>query len=83
MTNQKPRGGTELQLEYLHKYVDKFTLDKMTEKLGGIMDKITEQIPQQVSMSLPKLKKKGEPVTQPKVTLPKLKKLSQQEAVNG
>ena len=62
---------------------DKFTLDRMTEKLGEIMDKITEKIPQQVSMSLPKLKKKGEKVEQPKVTLPKLKKLSQQEAVNG
>ena len=29
MTNQKPRGGTELQLEYLHKYVDKFLLDQV------------------------------------------------------
>ena len=25
MTNQNPRGGTELQLEYLYKYVDNMT----------------------------------------------------------
>ena len=42
MTNQKPRGGTELQLEYLHKYVDKFTLDKVQ-----ITTSIPEKDPQQ------------------------------------
>ena len=62
----------------------KFTLDKMTEKFSEIMTKITDSIPQQVPMSLPKLKKKSDekPVETPKVTLPKLKKLSQ-EAANG
>jgi hypothetical protein len=27
--NQKPKGGTELQLGFLHKYVDKNLLDKV------------------------------------------------------
>ena len=29
MQNQNPRGGTELQLEYLQKYVDKSLLDQV------------------------------------------------------
>ena len=52
---------------------DKFTLDKMTEKLGEIMEKV--HLPSQVSLNLPKLKKVGK-VEQPKIKLPKLKKVT-------
>ena len=41
MTNQKPRGGTELQYEYLEKYVDKFVLDQV---------QITTSIPEKVPL---------------------------------
>ena len=36
---------------------DKFTLDKMTEKLDEIMEKYLKDAPQQVGLNLPKLKK--------------------------
>ena len=36
---------------------EKFSLDKMTEKLDEIMDKYVKNIPQQVGLNLPKLKK--------------------------
>ena len=40
MMNQSPRGGTELQLEYLSKYVDKNLLDKVQ-----ITTSVPEKIP--------------------------------------
>jgi hypothetical protein len=40
MTNQNPRGGTELQLEYLSKYVDKKLLDQVQ-----ITTSVPEKIP--------------------------------------
>ena len=40
MINQKPKGGTELQLEYLSKYVDKELLDKVQ-----ITTSVPEKIP--------------------------------------
>ncbi len=54
---------------------DKFTLDKMSEKLDNIVSPYTEKISSQVQLQLPKLKKVGssEP---PKVKLPKLKKVT-------
>ena len=36
---------------------DKFTLDKMTEKLDEIMEQYLKDVPQQVGLNLPKLKK--------------------------
>ena len=51
---------------------DIFTLNKMTNKLHEIIDSYTKNIPQQVSLNLPKLKK----VEKPKLPkLPKLKKV--------
>ena len=54
---------------------DKFTLNKMAEKLDNIVSPYTEKISSQVQLQLPKLKKVGssEP---PKVKLPKLKKVT-------
>ena len=55
----------------------KFTLKKMTEKLDEIMEKHLKDVPQQVGLQLPKLKKvgKSEP---PKIKLPKLKKVGKE-----
>ena len=59
---------------------DKFTLDKMADKLDEIITPIVDKVPQQVGLNLPKLKKVGssEP---PKVKLPKLKKVSTEATV--
>ena len=59
---------------------DKFTLDKMTEKLGKILSPIMNGLPQQVSLNLPKLKKVGK-VETPKIKLPKLKKVTNEATV--
>src|SRR6056300_1271074 len=47
MTNQNPRGGTELQLEYLSKYVDKKLLDQV---------QITTSVPEKIPLHPTKLK---------------------------
>tara|TARA_R100001594_G_scaffold128975_1_gene167463 strand:- start:1423 stop:2796 length:1374 start_codon:yes stop_codon:yes gene_type:complete len=61
---------------------DKFTLNKMKENLDNIMKKTTNNIPQQVGIKLPKLKKMGETKTEkPKITLPKLKKVTSEVSV--
>ena len=61
---------------------EKFTLDKMSEKLGKIIDKCDDGslVPKQVKLQLPKLKKVGEKNKSselPKLKLPKLKKVTQ------
>ena len=60
---------------------DKFTYKKMTELLNNIVDKYTENIPSQVNLNLPKLKKveSSENKELPKIKLPKLKKVTEQE----
>ena len=61
---------------------DKFTLDKMTEKLDEIITPIVDKVPSQVGLNLPKLKKVGDKSKQPpKVKLPKLKKLKKEASV--
>ena len=59
---------------------DKFTLDKMAEKLDEIVTPYMDKVPQQVGLNLPKLKKVGssEP---PKMKLPKLKKVTSEATV--
>ena len=61
---------------------NKFTLNKMSEKLDDIITKAISHIPSEVGLQLPKLKKvsdsKSEP---PKIKLPKLKKLSSKASV--
>ena len=54
-----------------------FSFDKMKEKIDEILSKKVPNIPKQVSLTLPKLKKIGEEKKQelPKLKLPKLKKL--------
>ena len=54
---------------------DKFTLDKMTEKLDRIITPFINKIPTQVGLNLPKLKKVGDS-NPPKIKLPKLKKIT-------
>ena len=56
----------------------KFSLDAMTKKFEGILDKYLpkfEEQPQQVKLNLPKLKKVGSVSEAPKIQLPKLKKI--------
>ncbi len=59
---------------------DKFTLDKMSEKLGEIITPFADKVPQNVGLQLPKLQKVGnsEP---PKIKLPKLKKATKEVTV--
>lgn len=55
---------------------EKFTLNKMTEKLDEIIEKYTSNLPSQVQLKLPKLKKIGQ--SEPhKIKLPKLKKVTE------
>jgi len=53
-----------------------FSFEKMKEKLGEILEEKVKEIPQQVSLNLPKLKKIGDNSSQPStLKLPKLKKI--------
>ena len=55
---------------------EKFTLDKMTEKLDKIITPHIDKVPSQVKLNLPKLKKVGGSEA-PKIKLPKLKKMTE------
>jgi hypothetical protein len=46
MTNQSPRGGTELQFEYLRKHVDSKLLDQV---------EICTSVPEKISLSKDKV----------------------------
>ena len=59
---------------------DKFTLDKMTEKLDEIVTPYVDKVPTQVGLQLPKLKKVGNSEPQ-KIKLPKLKKVTSEATV--
>ena len=54
---------------------EKYTLSKMADKLDDIMNKHTTDIPSQVGLKLPKLKKVRDSES-PKIKLPKLKKVA-------
>ena len=60
----------------MYKNREKFTLDKMADKLDEIMKKHTNDIPSQVSLNLPKLKK-IESKKMPEIKLPKLKRVTE------
>ena len=56
-----------------------FTLKNMSKKLNSILDKVTENMPTQVGIQLPKLKRvsdNSQPPS-PKIELPKLKKVTE------
>jgi glycosyltransferase involved in cell wall biosynthesis len=52
----------------------KFTLKKMTEKLGKIMESHTQDLPQEVGIKLPTLKKPSDSSNSSQIKLPKLRK---------
>ena len=57
----------------------KHSLDAMKNEFSKILDNLLEQIPKNVSLKLPKLKKKTEsklPMKSAKIKLPKLKKVT-------
>jgi glycosyltransferase involved in cell wall biosynthesis len=59
---------------------DKFTHKKMTELLNNIVDKYTKDLPSQVGLKLPKLKKASKNIDEsPLLELPKLKKVTTTE----
>ena len=60
--------------------IDKFTLNKMTEKLDKIVTPFIDKVPTQVGLKLPKLKKVGASQT-PKIKLLKLKKVTDEVKV--
>ena len=59
---------------------NKFTLDKMTEKLSEIIKPFIDKVPTQVGLNLPKLKKVGDKESS-KIKLPKLKKITSEATV--
>ena len=61
---------------------EKFTLNKMVEKLDEIMERHTSHLSTQVGLKLPKLKKVGS--SEPsKIKLPKLKKVTETAHADG
>jgi glycosyltransferase involved in cell wall biosynthesis len=72
-SDELKRKGSSLMYENK----DKFTLNKMTEKLDEIIEKHTLSLPSQVQLKLPKLKKVSSSES-PKIKLPKLKKMSEE-----
>ena len=56
---------------------NKFTLEKMSEKLDKIVTPFINQIPTEVGLNLPKLKKVNDGAP-PKIKLPKLKKTTEE-----
>lgn len=60
-----------------HYMKTEFSLEKMNEDMKVIFDKALASKPQQVGLQLPKLKKVDEPSTSNKITLPKLKKVTE------
>ena len=60
--------------ELLNENREKFTFKKMSEKLDKIMGEFTKDLPQQVSLNLPKLSKVDNKSETPKIKLPKLKR---------
>ena len=61
---------------------EKFTLKKMSEKLNSLVKSYTKDIPQQVGLQLPKLKKVEKTNTNSGIQLPKLKKTNKNEGVS-
>ena len=59
---------------------DKFTLDKMIQKLDEIVTPYVDKVPSQVQIQLPNLKKSGDSNV-PKIKLPKLKKTMSEATV--
>ena len=59
---------------------NKYTLNKMTEKLDEIIKPFEDKVPTQVGLNLPKLKKVNDSEP-PKIKLPKLKKLKKEVSV--
>ena len=59
----------------MYKNRENFTINKMADKLDEIMKKYTSNMPSQVGLKLPKLKK-VESDKKPSIKLPKLKKVS-------
>ena len=56
---------------------EKFSAEKMAEKLDAILQKYLSKVPQQVGLKLPKLKKVATKEQEaPKIKLPKLKKVT-------
>jgi len=58
---------------------EKFTHTKMTELLNKVVDKYIKDVPSQVGLNLPKLKKVDKDKNQSRIKLPKLKKIKEVE----
>ena len=65
----------------MHKNREKFAHKKMTGLLNEVVDKYVQNIPSQVKLKLPKLKKVGGSKELPKIKLPKLQKVTAAEGV--
>ena len=72
MTNYK--NYLKLSRKQTQYVKDNFSRKKMSDRFISIIDKCLEQVPQQVGLKLPKLKKASK--EGPKLKLPKLKKVT-------
>ena len=64
-------------VELMKNNIEKFSAEKMSEKLDTILENCLKGVPQQVKLNLPKLKKVGTKEAElPKIKLPKLKKVT-------
>ena len=72
-TNHSKYTLSAKKLEKVNKSI--FSLDAMTKKFETILDKYIPAMPKEISIQLPKLKKKNDTVGVPKIKLPKLKKV--------
>ena len=74
--HENPLEASKKGEQLMEKNREKFTLNKMTEKLDEIMKKYLKDVPQQVGLNLPKLKKVNSESNLKEIKLPKLKKVN-------
>ena len=79
--NEKSTRKSAIELMKINR--DKFSHSSMTKLLNSIVDKYTKDLPSQVGLQLPKLKKStdSKKVGLPELKLPKLKKINKEEGV--
>jgi len=80
--NEQPINFKNKAKSLMDENREKFTLNKMTKKLDEIMEQHLKDVPQQVGLKLPKLKKINKDLKQlPNIKLPKLKKVTDEVTV--
>ena len=76
MVYQNYNKVKEKAIKLMKLNTEKFNMEKMIEKFDSMLENVSANIPTQVSLNLPKLKKVNNS-TPPKINLPKLKKVTE------